>query len=152
MDRKSGYVQQACANRVFHFHLTKFSSSASLAAQSSLTIELAAQLEAIMSEDLLPEALKPEKCESQEPKIDLLPFDKNKPDDVKIDEGYWVPCRICQNAFRRITLTRTYCNSCKVGFCNGNHGNFQTTKIGQSGYKVQGRCVQCGPKARDYQD
>jgi len=75
--------------------------------------------------------------------VDISGFDPENDDRQKIENGLWVPCRICQNAFRRIRLTRRYCAECKVAFCEGEHGNFSNKR---------GRCVQCGPRAAEYQD
>ena len=52
-----------------------------------------------------------------------------------IEKGEWAECRICLDAFRRQRKTLRYCNNCKNGFCEGEHGSFS--------YKV-GVCVICG--------
>lgn len=70
---------------------------------------------------------------------DTSPFDDKKTDRNKIEEGTAVPCRICEEAFRRLRLTYRYCAECGRGFCEGEHGNFAGTK--------RGRCVRCGPGA-----
>ncbi len=49
--------------------------------------------------------------------------------------GGWVPCRICEAAFRRKRETARYCGSCENGFCEGEHGNFAYG---------HGKCVVCG--------
>jgi hypothetical protein len=61
--------------------------------------------------------------------------DPNGKDDVLIGAGKWVPCRICWDIFMRLRLTARYCNTCKRGFCEGEHGNF----TGGGG----GVCVRC---------
>gem|GEM_PF-2409448 len=73
--------------------------------------------------------------------VDMGAFDKNDDDRAKISRGLWVPCRLCQNAFRRVRLTARYCDDCGVAFCEGEHGNFSHKR---------GRCVQCGPKAAEF--
>lgn len=73
--------------------------------------------------------------------VDLSPFDKDNNDKAKIGEGLWVPCRICENMFKRIRLTLRYCNNCGVGFCEGEHGTFE----GKRG----GYCVQCRKKVSE---
>jgi hypothetical protein len=78
-----------------------------------------------------------------DPKMDIGFFDKNDNDQANIDRGIWVPCRICQNAFRRLRMTARYCDTCKRGFCEGEHGNF-AAKSGK------GRCTSCGDKALGY--
>lgn len=70
---------------------------------------------------------------------DLGPFDPDNDDKRKIEAGSSVPCRLCENAFGRLRVTRRYCMSCKHGFCDGEHGNFAPGR---------GRCVQCGPHVR----
>lgn len=72
---------------------------------------------------------------------DLAAYDTVNHDRSKIEAGFWVPCRLCENAFRRLRLTKRYCAACNHGFCDGEHGNFAP---GQ-----RGRCVQCGPHVRD---
>jgi hypothetical protein len=71
---------------------------------------------------------------------ELGPFDPNYTDRQKIEDRKAVPCRICENAFRRLRLTLRYCNNpdCNRGYCEGEHGTF-AGKIS--------RCVQCGPHA-----
>lgn len=71
---------------------------------------------------------------------DLGPFEKDRTDAQKIGEGVAVPCRLCENAFRRLRLTLRYCAECQHGFCDGEHGNFTSGS--------RGRCVQCGPHVR----
>lgn len=75
--------------------------------------------------------------------IDLSQFSKDDDDRQKIQRGLWVPCRICNNAFRRVRLTMRYCGDCGAAFCEGEHGNFSHGR---------GRCVQCGPHATEYKD
>ena len=71
---------------------------------------------------------------------DTGPYDQQKTDETKIrDQDIAVPCRLCENAFRRLRLTLRYCYDCKRGFCEGEHGNFAPRAPGV------GRCVQCGP-------
>ena len=72
-------------------------------------------------------------------KADLSPFTKTNDDRKKIDAGFWVPCRLCENAFRRLRLTKRYCLECGVGACEGEHMNFA---VGG-----RGSCVQCGRRA-----
>lgn len=55
-------------------------------------------------------------------------------------KGAWVPCRICEAAFRRLRQTARYCASCENGFCEGEHGNFAYG---------HGKCVVCGAH-KDY--
>ena len=74
--------------------------------------------------------------------IDLSPFDPKNTDLQKIKAGVWVPCRICENAFRRLRLTWRYCATCETGACDGEHMNFSDNG--------RGRCVQCGPKAVEF--
>ncbi len=57
--------------------------------------------------------------------IDTDTFDCNRDDQKRIlDDGAWVPCRICEEIFLRVRLTRRYCNTCKRAFCEGEHGSF----------------------------
>lgn len=72
-------------------------------------------------------------------KVDMSDFEVDKKDDVKIEEGIGVPCRVCAGVFRRIRLTWRYCASCGKGFCEGEHGSFS-----RGG---RGTCIQCGPHA-----
>ena len=72
---------------------------------------------------------------------DYGPFDKANDDRTKISAGVAVPCRLCENAFRRLRLTMRYCNDCQHGFCDGEHGNLVFNR---------GRCVQCGPHVKDF--
>ena len=60
-------------------------------------------------------------------------------DRQKIEDGFAVPCRICESAFGRVRLTWRYCAECNKGFCEGEHGNFA-----RGG---RGSCIQCGPHA-----
>ncbi len=78
------------------------------------------------------------------PDIDLRPFDPSDDDANKISQGVLVPCRLCLQAFRRVTLTLRYCATCRHAFCEGWHGNFLHT-----GGRPMGRCVQCGPHVRN---
>ena len=60
-----------------------------------------------------------------DPLANMTPFDAAHDDQKKImDDGVWVPCRICEEIFLRIRLTRRYCNTCKRAFCEGEHGGF----------------------------
>jgi hypothetical protein len=70
-------------------------------------------------------------------RIDYSPYDESNTDEAKINAGIAVPCRLCENAFRRLTVTMRYCKLCHKGFCEGVHGNFSVREFG--------RCVQCGP-------
>ena len=54
--------------------------------------------------------------------IDLRCFDEQDDDERKISNDHWVPCRICEEMFLRVRLTMRYCNICKRGFCEGEHG------------------------------
>ncbi len=76
---------------------------------------------------------------SEKYKVDLSAYDSKHNDRQKIEEGSAVPCRICENVFRRIRLTWRYCADCNQGFCEGEHGTFA-----RGG---RGSCVQCGPHA-----
>lgn len=67
---------------------------------------------------------------------DLGPFDANHTDTEKILSGIAVPCRICENVFRRLRLTLRNCALCDKGFCEGEHGTFAT--------RGRATCVQCG--------
>jgi hypothetical protein len=67
--------------------------------------------------------------------INLGGFDKEHDDARKIGDGLWVPCRICEEVFLRVRLTARYCNTCKRGFCEGEHGNFAGRGVAV--------CVQC---------
>jgi hypothetical protein len=76
-----------------------------------------------------------------ESKIDATTFDTKNSDKKKILEGgHWVPCRICEGAFRRIRFTARYCDTCERAFCEGEHGNF-------AAQSRKGRCTSCGDKA-----
>jgi hypothetical protein len=72
---------------------------------------------------------------------DYGPYEKEDTDRSKITKGIAVPCRLCENAFRRLRLTLRYCIECEHGFCDGEHGNLVFGK---------GRCVQCGPHVKNY--
>ena len=67
--------------------------------------------------------------------VDFGWLDQDKNDREKIEQGIWVPCRLCQEAFRRIRLTLRYCAGCGQAFCEGEHGNFA---------QQRGMCVRCG--------
>jgi len=54
-----------------------------------------------------------------------------------IAAGGWATCRLCEDAFRRERRTMRFCNHCKNGFCEGEHGNFAFG---------HGVCVLCGGK------
>lgn len=54
-----------------------------------------------------------------------------------IEAGYYVPCKICLDAFRRVRLTLRYCATCGHAFCEGEHGNFA---------RGRGTCVICGAR------
>ena len=74
--------------------------------------------------------------------VDLGDYDSKSTDKAKIQKkGVWVPCRICRQVFKRIRLTARYCESCKRGFCEGEHGSFAG-----GGPAV---CVRCLKKAGD---
>jgi hypothetical protein len=75
---------------------------------------------------------------------DTGPYDEDRTDKDKIEDEIAVPCRLCENAFRRLRLTLRYCMQCQRGFCDGEHGNFLITGRPP---KAIGRCVQCGPHA-----
>jgi len=57
-------------------------------------------------------------------KIDCSDFDPKKTDEDKINDGEGVPCRICEQVFRRLRITWRYCATCHQGFCEGEHGTF----------------------------
>ena len=75
---------------------------------------------------------------AEEYQVYLGEYDENDTDENKIKKGFAVPCRICEDAFRRIRLTWRYCAHCHKGFCEGEHGNFA---IGG-----RGSCIICGHK------
>ena len=56
-------------------------------------------------------------------------------DKEKINEGDWVNCYICEQVFKRKRETKRYCNDCKRGFCEGEHGTFEGGKVAY--------CVKC---------
>jgi hypothetical protein len=58
-----------------------------------------------------------------------------------IDAGEWVPCRICESAFRRKRETKRYCGKCLNATCEGEHGNFAYNQF---------TCVICGAQ-KNYQ-
>ncbi len=66
--------------------------------------------------------------------IDTDDFNKECDDKEKVAD-FWVPCRICQEVFLRIRLTKRYCATCKRAFCEGEHGNFAGRGVAV--------CVQC---------
>jgi hypothetical protein len=70
-------------------------------------------------------------------KRDPSPFDRNRTDEVKINGGHAVPCRICEDQFGVETLTTRYCKQCGRGFCEGTHGSYS-----QMGGAI-GVCVVC---------
>jgi hypothetical protein len=72
---------------------------------------------------------------------DTGPYNRRNTDKQKIKNKIAVPCRLCENAFLRLRLTFRYCDICKHGFCEGEHGNFALQRIA--------RCVQCGPHVKD---
>jgi hypothetical protein len=74
--------------------------------------------------------------ESHKYEIDISPYSPDYTDEAKIKDGIAVPCRICEDAFRRVRLTWRYCASCHKGFCEGEHGNFA-----RGG---RGSCIICG--------
>lgn len=55
---------------------------------------------------------------------DMRPWNDGGSDQEKIENDTWVPCRICERIFHRVTLTDRYCGDCGNGFCEGNHGTF----------------------------
>ena len=72
--------------------------------------------------------------------VDLRKYADGGTDEAKIKgtdtkPGAWVPCRICEDIFARLTLTARFCATCHRGFCEGQHGNF--TGGGR------GVCVRC---------
>ncbi len=71
--------------------------------------------------------------------IDTSKWDPNNTDKAKIDSELWVPCRICEAAFRRLRLTARYCIKCEMGFCEGEHGTFAGNIA---------RCIMDGPHPR----
>lgn len=67
--------------------------------------------------------------------IHLGAYTDTRNDRQLIDEdGVWVPCRICEDVFRRLRLTARYCATCNQGFCEGEHGSFGPTP-------GRGRCL-----------
>lgn len=75
------------------------------------------------------------------PISDLGDYDPQNTDEDKILKAQtWVPCRICKEIYLRVRLTARYCNDCKRGFCESEHGSF----IGRGG----GVCVRCYRKAQ----
>ncbi len=69
-------------------------------------------------------------------RIDITAFDEQNTDQHKIVAGLlWVPCRICEAALGKLTLTGRYCYDCHRGMCEV-HGNFAIGK--------KGTCVICG--------
>ena len=69
--------------------------------------------------------------------IDAGPFDASRKDDAKINDGFAVPCRLCQDAFHRVRLTQTYCFHCKKGICD-EHGRWTG--------RNNPMCVVCGSR------
>jgi hypothetical protein len=67
---------------------------------------------------------------------DLSPYDSTHTDRTKIEAGHPVPCRLCEAAYRVLTLTMRYCASCDQGYCQPHHGGW----VGR-----RGACIQCGP-------
>ena len=67
--------------------------------------------------------------------IDITPFNPQDTDRNKINNGNWVPCRICKEIYLRLRLTSRYCASCGRAFCEGEHGRFAQ---GQPAF-----CVRC---------
>src|SRR3954465_15370318 len=55
-------------------------------------------------------------------------------DEVRIEQGEWTDCWICEDVFRRLTQTKRYCAKCHRGFCEGWHGSLDR------GY---GTCIIC---------
>jgi hypothetical protein len=72
---------------------------------------------------------------------DLSPFSESRDDHKKIDGGKAVPCRICEDASRRLRLTYRYCSKRNKGACEGEHLTFVT-----NGRNVTARCVIFGSK------
>ena len=69
---------------------------------------------------------------------------KNDKELILGEDHCWVPCRICERAFSRLRLTGRYCDICKAGVCEGEHGNFSNHVF---------ICVICrGPVVRTNQD
>lgn len=61
-------------------------------------------------------------------------------DEDVVKTGGWVPCGICESAFRRKRETARYCHLCHQGACEGEHGNFAYNKF---------TCIICGAP-KDY--
>jgi hypothetical protein len=59
---------------------------------------------------------------------DLGPFDPADTDRAKIGRKIWVPCRIYYSLFERMRFTALYCYQCHMGFCEGEHGQFDETR------------------------
>lgn len=72
-----------------------------------------------------------------------LEWDDSNTDEQKIltRQKEYVPCRICREIFQRVRMTLRYCNTCKRGFCEGEHGNF----VGGG----RGVCVRCYKKSQN---
>jgi len=72
-------------------------------------------------------------------KTDLSVYDSKKSDEEKIQkDGSWVPCRICEEIFHRVTLTDRFCKACGHAFCEGQHGRLANNI---------GKCVKCDSRA-----
>ncbi|PYN95489.1 MAG: hypothetical protein DMD89_19465 [Candidatus Rokuibacteriota bacterium] len=68
---------------------------------------------------------------------DLSPFDRSNTDKAKIEADHPVPCRLCEAAYRVLTLTMRFCATCEQGYCQPSHGGW----VGR-----RGSCIQCGPQ------
>ena len=66
-------------------------------------------------------------------------------DEDRIKAGEWVPCRLCEDAFRRKRETRRFCHICPQAACEGEHGNFAKSY----GTKHPFTCIICGAP-KDY--
>lgn len=68
--------------------------------------------------------------------VDWSQYNEKANDEKKITvQDKWVPCRICEDVYRRVRLTARYCNKCKKAFCEGEHGTFSS--------RVAGECLIC---------
>ncbi len=72
-------------------------------------------------------------------KADMSPWAKDKTDRAKIHdnpvEPQPVPCRICEMALSRLTLTLVWCHTCERAFCPDHGSLIPNAKISQ--------CVVC---------
>lgn len=72
------------------------------------------------------------------PKADFSDWNPRRTDKAKIERDIFIPCRICEELFRRIRLTKRYCQECRKGYCEGEHGILRN----------RGLCLVCLYKAK----